>query len=127
MWEFTHANLGQAWSQPILTRVKIEGASLSGDNCGPADGDGDCKEEWVMIIGGGYLQDGDPNITGTYLAPGDVGFSTKSRSILMVSLRTGQLIAEVSCDGTNIPEMVYSIPCTPVVIDLDVDGFADIV
>lgn len=127
LWEFTDANLGQAWSDAIITRVKVKGAAASGDLCGAADGDGDCREHWVAIVGGGYLPEGNPNRTADYLTPVDAGWSTKSKAIFMISLDTGAVLSQVVYDSSAQPDMVYSIPSTPAVLDLDSDGFADVV
>jgi type IV pilus assembly protein PilY1 len=48
----------------------------------------------------------------------------------MVALDTGQVLASVQYDstGANGPaEMLYALPSTPAVLDLDFDGFADVV
>ncbi len=139
LWEFTDADLGQTWSEPIITRVKLQGPLLSGDNCGADDGDGDCVERWVAIFGGGYTpnDEGDPN-SGTFVDPAtdDTG-----RAIYVVALDDGSVIAKVGYDASDtrtdsssptarqigLSEMKYAIPSTPTVLDLDFDGFADVV
>jgi type IV pilus assembly protein PilY1 len=127
LWEFTDPDLGEAWSEAIITRVRVEGASGDGDECGYADGDGDCREQWVAIIGGGYRQDSDPNFDGVYLGPSDGGWTDASKAIYVIALDTGAILAKVEYDASTNPDMVYALPSTPAVLDLDQDGFADVV
>jgi len=98
-WEFTHAKLGQAWSDPVITRVKLRGTSASGDHCGHDDGD--CRERWVIIFGAGYAEDGDPNAFAYVSDPASVSRSNKSKAILMVALDNGQVLASVEFDSTG--------------------------
>jgi type IV pilus assembly protein PilY1 len=113
LWQFTHANLGRSWSKPVITRVKLRAGS-GGDFCGTNDGDGNCIETWVAIFAAGYQSTGDPSITGF------TGGLTKSSGIFMVELRTGALLATAPGGGC-------SMPTEPSVIDIDFDGFADVV
>ncbi len=110
--------------------MKLAGALSSGDNCGADNGDGDCREQWVAIFGGGYADDGDPNLA-TYIAdPLDPSWSDRSKSIFMVRMDTGEVLSSVEFDATGVTgpsEMKYSIPSAPAVLDLDFDGFADVV
>jgi type IV pilus assembly protein PilY1 len=120
----TATRLGSTWSKPVITRVKVRGAASSGDHCGPDDGDGDCRERWVAIIGGGYAPEGNPNhaLFDRSSLPG--------KAIYMVAMDSGDILASVEYDntGTNGPaEMEYAIPSDPAVLDLDFDGFADVV
>jgi type IV pilus assembly protein PilY1 len=131
LWEFTDAKLGEAWSRPVITRVKLEGDLGDGDNCGQnhAD-DGDCREQWVAIFGGGYDRGADPNGFFWNDDPTDPAWTDRSRSIFMVALDTGEVLASVEFDstGSNGPaEMIYALPSAPAVVDLDSDGFADVV
>ncbi len=139
LWEFTDSELGQTWSEPVITRVKLRAGS-AGDNCGADNGDGNCVERWVAIFGGGYTpnDEGDPN-SGTFVDPAvnDVG-----RAIYMVDLEDGSIVAKVAYDASDVvsktdsnnnstsvglSEMKYAIPSTPAVLDLNADGFADVV
>ncbi len=124
LWEFTHAQLGEAWSEPVITRVKTPGATSSGDKCGANDGDGDCRERWVAIFGGGYDDAGNPNAASFDAA------ETVSKGIFMVALDDGSLLASALYDpnaSTDAAKMKYSIASMPAVLDLDFDGFADVV
>jgi type IV pilus assembly protein PilY1 len=127
LWEFdsTHsAHLGDTWSEPVITRVKVQGPAGSGDNCGWDDGDGDCREEWVAVFGGGYTDAGNPN-TGAYDAA-----SLAGKGIFIVELDSGNLLASVRYDplGIDGPDnMSYALPSSPAVVDLDFDGLADLV
>ena len=46
----------------------------------------------------------------------------------MVALDSGQVLAQVAYDPTDaqLQQMVYALPSTPAVLDLDFDGFADV-
>ena len=127
LWEFDtsdSARLGEAWSEPIITRVKVRGATGIGDQCGPVDGDSDCREEWVAIFGGGYTDKGNPNTIAFDSA------SLPGKAIFIVSLRTGELIASVEYDPAGVTGpagMQYAIASSPAVLDWDFDGLADLI
>jgi type IV pilus assembly protein PilY1 len=128
LWEFTDADLADTWSEPVITRVKVENTAGTGDNCGPDDFDGDCREQWVAIFAGGYADDGDPNRPAGYVAdPLNAAWRDTSKAIFMVALDSGTVLAKVAYDGTAQPDMKFSIPSAPAVIDLNFDGFADVV
>ncbi|MGI9646449.1 MAG: pilus assembly protein, partial [Ilumatobacteraceae bacterium] len=130
LWEFSHPKLGFTWSKPVISRVKVRADPSWGDKCGADDGDGDCKELWVAVFGGGYHVTADPNDPDFAETSADAGFSPRSKSMFIVNLETGALLDKVVLDesGTNGPsEMKYAIPGTPSVLDLDFDGFADTV
>jgi type IV pilus assembly protein PilY1 len=132
LWEFTHGKLGESWSEPILTRVKVRGSLGLGDRCGHDSGDGDCREQWVAIFGGGYREDANPN-KGAYVSdPSSGTWSNKSKSIFMVSLDTGDVVGSATFDASDasangLGNMKYGFPSAPAVLDLDFDGFADVV
>ncbi len=124
MWEFTHAELGEAWSEPVITRVKVRAATGTGDNCGKNDGDGDCREQWVAIFGAGYAESGNPN-SAAYDAN-----ATEARGVFVVSLDSGDVLANLlydpnASDGSQ--NLDYAIPSMPAVLDLDFDGFVDVI
>jgi type IV pilus assembly protein PilY1 len=112
--------------------VRLSAQQGLGDKCGRDDGDGDCREQWVAIFGGGYRANANPNDP-TYVAdPGSPSWSDKSKGIFMVSLDTGELIASVTFDAMDDSadgpgNMRYALPSTPAVLDYDFDGFADLV
>lgn len=120
MWEFPlesdtswRAYIGQTWSQPIITRVRLERSG------------GDIEEVWVAIVGFGYDATSDPNNGALYSAT-----STKGRGIMMIDVETGRPIA-VRKYGTSatgdVSTMLYAMPSTPGVLDYDQDGFADVI
>ena len=128
--EFTHANLGDSWSVPVITRVKTRANTGVGDHCGKDDGDGDCRERWVAIFGAGYRPDGDPASIAYVPDPTDASWSDASKAIVMVALDSGDVIGVVAFDASGVDgpaEMKYSIPSAPAVLDLDFDGFVDVV
>ena len=129
LWEFTDPDLGNSWSEPAITRVKVAGVTGSGDKCGPDDGEGDCREQWVAIFAGGYSEDGDPALGGYIADPNDPNWSDRSKAIFIVALDSGSVLSRVAFDasGLNGPtEMKFSIPSAPAVLDVDFDGFADV-
>jgi type IV pilus assembly protein PilY1 len=127
-------NMGQTWGQPVITRVKLK---VGGNNNSGAG-----FERWVAIVTGGYEETSDPNknASGAGLAIDTTkaaysAASTKGRAIYMLDLKSGKVIAQqkmgfnADADGTTTPEagMLYAIPSTPAVLDLDADGYADVV
>ena len=131
LWEFdeTDAPIGETWSEAVITRVKLKTGST--DLCGfDTSDDGPCREQWVAIFGGGYRDDGNPNTASYVSDPSSAAWTDASKGIFMVAVDTGQLIGQVLFDSnpaeiTNA--MRYSIPSTPAVLDLDFDGFTDVV
>ncbi len=138
LWEFDGSTepLGRTWSKAVITRVKLKD-SFSGDYCGPEDGDGNagvspgnCREQWVAIFGGGYLEQGDPNISDQFLTdPNDPNWEDASKAIFMVALDTGKVLARAAYDDSDaqLKNMKFSFPSEPAVLDIDFDGFADLV
>ena len=111
--------MGQTWSEPILTKIRVK---VNGD-----DNEGKGYERWVAIFAGGYDPSGDPNIFTAYDAN-----ATKGRAILIVDIKTGELLASKQFDpgapvGDPQSEMRFAIPSTPGVYDLDFDGYADVI
>jgi type IV pilus assembly protein PilY1 len=96
------ANLGQTWSKPTVTKIKVGGTSRN-----------------VLIFGGGYDEGQDNKL----LRSAD----TVGNSVFIVDADTGERIWWASLTGAdfNLPEMQYSIPARISVIDRDNDGFAD--
>lgn len=116
-WEFpvegdavTLARLGESWSDPVITRVRV-------------DIGGTVVERWVAVVGGGYDVSGDPNNAG-YSASAVAG-----RGLYMIDMKTGQVLAQkiFGSGAGEVADMRYAIPSTPAVLDLDFDGFADVV
>lgn len=112
LWQITggtgdFAELGQTWSRPIVTRIKLhDGTSLVDRN--------------VLIFGGGYDEDQDTASAPTADAIG--------RAIYIVDATTGQRIwwaSSVATADLVLTDMTNSIPSDVKVIDIDVDGFAD--
>ncbi len=120
---------GETWSEPIITRVKMEGTSGMGDVCGDNDGDGDCRERWVMIVGGGYQAEADPNNSAWVGSESDPGWTANGRGVYMIAVDTGEVLAQLKYDSSDptFSDMLYALPSTPGVLDLDFDGFADVV
>jgi len=136
LWEFPREDalpavtqwMGQSWSQPVVTKVKV---AVGGNYASP-------QERWVAIFGGGYDPSGDPNDSFYDLQ------ATAGRSLTMIDLKTGEILAQKHLDTTGLPagddptavtydpaeperSMVFAIASTPGVYDIDSDGFADAV
>jgi type IV pilus assembly protein PilY1 len=131
LWEIDEADvpLGETWSEPIITRVKIKAGST--DLCGRSDqDDGACREQWVAIFAGGYRSDGNPNLSSYVPDPNSAAWTNRSKGIFMVAMDTGKLIGQVLFDpdpSELLNQMRFSLPSTPAVLDLDFDGFTDVV
>ena len=110
-------HIGETWGQPIITRVRL--------NVGGSTNGGYGFERWVVIVSGGYDLSGQPNEPTSYVASG-----TKGRSIYILDAQTGAVIAEKRFDATATDDtqyMSYAMPSTPGVVDLNNDGFADVI
>jgi len=96
------ANLGQTWSKPTVTKIKVGGASRN-----------------VLIFGGGYDEDQDNKLLRSADSVGN--------SVFIVDADSGELIWSASDAGAdlNLAQMEYSIPARISVIDRENDGFAD--
>ncbi|MBW2281687.1 MAG: hypothetical protein JRG82_13180 [Deltaproteobacteria bacterium] len=131
LWELDDPNepFGESWSQMIITRVKVEGGVGSGDHCGADDGDGDCKEQWVGIIGAGYNRTGDPNLLSYIGDPNSVGWTNEGRGIYIINLEDGSVVSKFTYDRADAVAsgLTDAVASTPAVLDLDFDGFADVV
>jgi type IV pilus assembly protein PilY1 len=96
------ANLGQTWSKPTVTKIKVGGTSRD-----------------VLIFGGGYDEDQDSKLLRSTDSVGN--------SVFIVDADSGELIWSASKTGAdlNLSEMGYSIPARISVIDRENDGLAD--
>ena len=110
LWEFpkstdatTLAKVGQSWSEPVIGRVKVEGAC---GQCDPNDSQKNCRlyERWVAFIGGGF----------------DATNST-GKAFFVVDIKTGDIIKEFS----GLTGMNYSFAASPTAVDTNSDGFID--
>lgn len=103
-------NLGQTWSTPIKTKVRVaDGSSL-----------GTVKD--VLMFAGGYDPQQDKATSKTE--------DTIGNAIFMVDANTGELIWKASKSvpsniGLSLLDMRYSIPADLTVVDYDKDGEAD--
>lgn len=98
----TLSKLGETWSRPTITKVKIGGVVKD-----------------VMIVGGGYDNAQDNRIVRSGDAVGN--------AVFMFDANTGALLWHASnADANlNLTNMQYSIPGRISVIDRDNDGLAD--
>jgi len=105
-------DLGQTWSSMRRGKVKI--------NCSG----GSCSDRDVLFFTGGYNPDEDDSTTPIA--------STLGAAIYMVDALTGQLLWSAGHSGASNPhdlklaDMKHSFPASPVISDLDADGYIDI-
>ncbi len=125
MWEFPREDapasitdyMGETWSKPVITRIRVQ---VGMDNNG-----GQGYERWVAIFGGGFDPNGDPNDTAAYSPT-----ATAGRSITILDLKTGEIIARKQFDASATDaqaDMLYAMPASPAVFDLDFDGYAELI
>jgi type IV pilus assembly protein PilY1 len=95
-------NLGQTWSKPTVTKVKVGSVVRN-----------------VLIFGGGYAEDQDSKLLRSADSVGN--------SVFIVDADSGELLWSASASGADLvlPEMQYSIPARISVIDRENDGLAD--
>jgi len=98
------ARLGQSWSTPTLTRVKV------GDTIKP-----------VLVFGGGYSPD-DHDTAGSRANKDDLG-----NAVYMVDAMNGDLLWSVGSDNVThqVSDMKWGVPGGIAVVDLNLDGLAD--
>lgn len=96
------SELGQSWSKPIKTKIKINGVAKD-----------------VLIFAGGYDSAQDNKLTRSADSMG--------RAIYIVDAESGARLWWGSASGATetFSKMIYSIPSNIKVIDADLDGFAD--
>ncbi|WP_187275921.1 pilus assembly protein [Parahaliea aestuarii] len=104
------SELGQSWSQPVVTRIP-----------GYVDDAGNSKP--VLIFGAGYDTNKDSDGVGRV--------DTRGRGLFIVDAETGSLIWSVSPGGTNTathmvePGLLHSVPAEVTVIDSNADELTD--
>lgn len=100
-------DMGQTWSEPVITKIKLNNV-----------------EKKVLIFGGGYD-------TGYEDSNYNAAVDSLGKQVYMVDAITGELLWWSSNSSSNantkINGMNYSITAKPTVIDLDNDGFADVI
>ncbi len=94
------AELGQTWSKPTKSKVKIGK---------------DVKD--VLIFGGGYDPAQDYATTRTA--------DTMGNTVFIVDAKDGSLIWKADSSKSDYSKMVYSIPSDPQLVDLDGDSLVD--
>lgn len=112
------AELGQTWSRPTVTSVR-DGA----------------EEREVLVFGGGYDPVNDSRLTRDVSTGGGlVGTSVDGalartdamgRAIFIVDAYTGAY--ETHLAAPDWGDMEYAIPSDPAIVDIDLDGFADMI
>lgn len=138
LWEFPAAgavsampgaqvgHMGESWSEPVITRIRVKYGSLNG-GLGP---DKKGYERWVAIFGAGYSVKSDPDNV-SYDAN-----SNEGRAIFVVDVKTGQVLAQkyfrsspTTAEVANgaVPDMKYAIASRPTVFDMNFDGYADVI
>lgn len=133
LWEFPteadaagdYAFMGETWSRPILTKVKVK--------IGLDDNSGKGYTRHVAVVTGGYDEESDPNpveVTGKGAATHTGAAGNRGRGLYIIDLQTGGVLAQkrfdaLALDGTE--QMLYSIVGAPSVLDLNYDGYADVI
>ena len=99
------SGLGQSWSTPVPTRIRIQGAPQN-------------PQSLVLVFGGGY----DPS-QDRYEGSTD----PHGNALFIIDALSGERLwfASRSDSDFDLPDMAYSIPADVRVIDLDLDGLAD--
>ena len=122
LWEYPEEGtaspgIGQTWARPIIAKVKARHG-------------GAAQERWVAIVTGGYAEPGDPNRT-AYDATDDAG-----RGIYLIDIKTGKVLGQKRLRRVTEPgiaatdprvNLLYAIPSTPAVFDVDDDDYADVI
>lgn len=114
------AKLGQTWSRPLVTRIRVKcnvASCNDGDSSTP-----DSTTKVVLIFGGGYDTNQDNNVAA---GPDSVG-----NAIFMVDPLTGQRLWWASnASGTGaylqLQKMNFGIPSDLTLLDTDGDGSTD--
>lgn len=95
--------LGQTWSAPTITKMRIGGTAYN-----------------VMVVGGGYDDTQDTNTVRTADSTGN--------AVFIFNADTGDLLWQASNSSDadlTLSELQYGIPSQISIIDRDNDGFAD--
>ena len=111
--------IGQTWSRPVITRVKVPGHL--NDNSTTADSTDD---DYVVMFGGGY----DPS-TQDVSAPQAYVDDTVGTGIYMLDAFTGELLWRAGPDDAanlTLTSMTAAIPADLGVLDLTGDGYVDL-
>lgn len=111
LWRLDHTGLpglGQSWSTPVPTRMRVQG---TGQNA----------RSLVLVFGGGYDPSQDKLEGST---------DSQGNALFIIDAIDGGLLWHAGPDGSDgsdfeAGDMHYSIPAEVRVIDLDIDGFAD--
>ncbi len=140
-WEFPDENdsggdlarMGETWGTPVITKVRLEVV----DDKGPGNRG---YERWVAIVTAGYHPESDPNPTEvTGLASASyVDDASEGRAIYMLDIKTGEVLAQKTFTGNSSDcpnaddvdsekNMCFAFVASPSVLDLNFDGFADVV
>ena len=108
-------HLGQSWAEPQLARVYV-------------DNGGNLEERNVVILAGGY----DPGGHDTPGSPRNATGDSQGNALYIIDAETAEVLWWAS--KTNTPpqtitfesdDMLWSFPSHPRVIDIDIDGIAD--
>lgn len=120
LWTIGPAQLpgiGQTWSTPAFTRIRVQGAT-SLPSAGNPDG-------FALVFGGGYDETQDNDQGSTFYNTDTIG-----NRIFIVDALSGARLwfaggPGIGSPNLDLPRMNNSIPSAVRVIDLDGDGFGD--
>jgi type IV pilus assembly protein PilY1 len=98
--------LGQAWSSPVVARIRMSGVAQN-------------TQKFVLVIGGGY----DPNND----SPGYNAADSVGNHVYMLDALTGTRLWSAGSSGAtfNNSRMDHAIPSPVNVMDIDGNGYAD--
>lgn len=100
--------MGESWSKMVMGRILVKSGSTE-------------TEKWVGFVGGGYNANACPK-TGTC-------DDTRGKGFFIVDLSNGQILwsftRATASSTTGSPDMRYSMPAPPSIVDTDNDGFID--
>ena len=101
LWSFTDSKITETWSEPVIGKVRMNPSAGKANN-----------EMYVAIVGGGY----DTAVNDAH-----------GKAVLVIDVATGAKLWEYYNDGSGADRqyMNYSIPASPVGIDMNDDGYID--
>jgi type IV pilus assembly protein PilY1 len=131
LWEFNDPNepLGESWSRPVMARVRVRGGP-GGDYCDAGTlPPPDCKERWVAIFAGGYTETGDAVLPSFIDDPNDSAWEPHGKAIFIVDVQTGAVLSKLEYDPNDnqLSKMTAALPMNPAVLDINFDGFVDLI
>jgi len=116
LWTFFDRNMGNTWSQPKIGRVRVQYSGTPG-----------VFDRWLIFVGGGFdpvFTDpvGDDDGDSTINAEED---SYRGSAFYAIDIATGKIVFKF--DKNDDPNFICDVPADPNVLDINTDGFVDLV